>query len=116
MSISRHRDIRGLDADIPTTTRRAPVEVSSSDLARVLELYEDGRYLRAYELALGFGPLAAWTGTAARLVAGRMAMNLGAPRLAVAFHLLAWREDPSDAEANDYRARALLGRKGPLHA
>ena len=101
---------------MPTTTRTAPVEVSSSDLARVLELYEDGRYLRAYELALGFGPLAAWTGTAARIVAGRMAMNLGAPRLAVAFHLLAWREDPSDAEANYYRARALLGRKGPLHA
>ncbi len=99
-----------------TTTDKAPIVVASDDLRRVLDLYEDGFSLQAYHLARTFGPLENWSGTAARIVAGRLAMNLGAPRLAVAHHLRARRDDPTDPEANYYRARAILGRKGPLHA
>ena len=99
-----------------TTTRKAQIEVASEDNRRVLDLYEDGFSLQAYELAATIGPLESWSGTAARIVAGRIAMNVGAPRLAIAHHVRARRDDPTDPEANYYYVRAMLGRKGPLHA
>jgi tetratricopeptide (TPR) repeat protein len=99
-----------------TTTTKATVEIAPSDLARVLELYEDGFCLKSFDLAKSFGPLESWRGTSARIVAGRLAMNLGSPRLAMALHDRAYREDPTDPEAIYYQTRAILGRKGPLRA
>jgi tetratricopeptide (TPR) repeat protein len=92
------------------------VAVAPEDLGRVLALYEDGLYLRAYELARALGPLEAWSGTAGRLLAGRLAIHVGAPGLGRRLHARAWREDRADAEACYYRARERLGRRGPLRA
>ena len=77
---------------------------------------EAGRYLRAWSLAQVRGPLASWTPTTERILAGRLAMALGAPRLGFSLHLRAHRLDPSDAEALYYRARAVLALRGPYAA
>jgi len=42
-------------------------------LARVRELYHGGLLLQAYTAAQQLGPLHTWQGTAARLLAGRLA-------------------------------------------
>jgi tetratricopeptide (TPR) repeat protein len=99
----------------PNTIQR-PITIGPEEIDRVLALYDDGLYLSAYERALRSGPLESWGGTSARVLAGRLAAQLGAPRLAMALHARAWRRDPQDAEANYYRARELLGLRGPLPA
>ena len=98
------------------TTSKHPVVIDPVELARVLSLYESGQYIQAYDLARSNGPIEAWTGTAARIVAGRLAMNLGAHRVAVALHFRAWRDDPTNTEATYYHARAIFSRQGPLRA
>ena len=95
---------------------RGSIAVEREDLDRVRSLYEDGDYLGAYEVVRTIGPLEGWVGTAARVMAGRLAGHLGAHRLGLALHLRAWRDDPSDPEACYYRARTTLGRRGPLAA
>ncbi|OJW03493.1 MAG: hypothetical protein BGO49_11595 [Planctomycetales bacterium 71-10] len=95
-----------IDAEAPTTA-----EVG---VARIRELYEAGDYLGAYEVAKGLGPMSRWPGAAAKTLAGRLAWQLGATRLGLALPLRAWRDDPKDPEAAYYRARTMLGRRGPL--
>ena len=58
----------------------APVAVSSADLARLIDLYQRGLCLQAYQSGETIGPIPAWTGTDARLLAGRLAIHL-APRV-----------------------------------
>src|SRR5262249_9120827 len=85
-------------------------------LQEILDLYTRGLCLQAYQRSQTLGPLAEWTGTAARILAGRLAMNLGAPRLARWHHWRAWREDPPDPEPCYYHAPAPLEYAGPLVA
>ena len=68
-----------------------PVAVSSADHVRLMDLYQRGLCLQAYQLSETIGPIPAWTGTDARLLAGRLAIHLGALRLTYRMHLLAWR-------------------------
>ncbi|WP_435021774.1 tetratricopeptide repeat protein [Tundrisphaera sp. TA3] len=98
------------------TDERAPIAVRPADLAGVRGLYEAGDYLGAYHAATAIGPLDRWTGTAARVLAGRLAGNLGSIRLATTIHRLALRDDPTDPEANYYVARMIAGRRGFLAA
>ena len=98
------------------TIEHRPPSIPADELARILALHEDGQCFRAYELAKRFGELARWRGTNERLLAGRLAPHLGAPRLALALHHRAWRDDPTDPWACFYRARLILGRRGPLEA
>jgi len=77
---------------------------------------EAGRYLHAWSAAQVLGPLASWSRTPERILAGRLAMALGAPRLGFSLHLRAHRLDPADAEALYYRARAVLALRGPYAA
>jgi tetratricopeptide (TPR) repeat protein len=95
---------------------RRCIAVSADDLQRVRTLYDAGDFLGAYEVAREIGPLAQWGGTAATLIAGRLAGQLGSQRLRLAMFLRAWRNDPDDAEACYYRARATLTRRSPLYA
>lgn len=97
----------------PLTERAVP---QASDLDAIRDLYARGLFLQAYHRAVALAPLQDWRGPAARVLAGRLAMNLGAPRLAMGHFLLARREDPADPEAAYYYARTLLDRKGPLAA
>jgi len=92
------------------------ITVSSADLVRLMDLYQRGLCLQAYKLSETIGPIPAWTGTDARLLAGRLAIHLGAPRLTYRMHLLAWRQDRAHPEACYYRARALQDRRGSLPA
>jgi TPR repeat protein len=49
-------------------------------------------------------------------MAGRLAGNLGASRLAMWLHLQAWRDDREHPHACYYYARTMLHRRGPLEA
>jgi tetratricopeptide (TPR) repeat protein len=95
-----------------STAATAPAPAVTLD--RVRQLYQQGLCLQAYQVAQTLGPLREWTGSAARVLAGRLAIHLGAPRLTFLHHLRAWRDDRTDPEACYYHARALLERRGPL--
>jgi tetratricopeptide (TPR) repeat protein len=90
--------------------------VSPSAFAPVIELYDQSMYVRAYHAAEQIAPLAAWEGTTARILAGRLAATVGSPRLAQKLQLLAYRHDPQDWEARYYYARMMLRSRGALAA
>lgn len=84
------------------------------ELGRIRELYSQGRYRQALTIGQAFGPIREWTGPAGRLIAGRLAIQLGAPRLGKQLHLVAFRESPAYLEAVYYHARYRLEHYGPL--
>src|SRR5579864_2221944 len=84
------------------------MEIAAADLARILELYSQGLYLQAYHQASALAPLKEWDGTAARLLAGRLTRQLGAPRLSRWLMLKAYRGQPTHPEAIYYHARYYL--------
>jgi hypothetical protein len=59
----------------------AGVDVPLHEVAEVTRLYDLGLYVQACARATAVGPLHEWRGTAARLIAGRVANNVHAPRL-----------------------------------
>ena len=89
------------------------VEVAPHIVAEVTRLYEAGLIVQAYELARTAAPLDAWGGTTGRLIAGRLAGNLGAPRLGRYLHILAYCGARSNAEAVYYYAATVLQFRGP---
>jgi tetratricopeptide (TPR) repeat protein len=89
---------------------------NDAQLRPVRDLLERGLDLQAHVLAHEVGPLAAWRGTAARLLAGRLAGQLGASRLGAWHFLRAARENPADAEACYFLLRRLQAVRGPLAA
>ena len=95
-------------------TPPSAVDIASADIAVIKELYLQGRYRAAYDHGRAFGPLRAWAGPAGRLIAGRLAMQLGAPRLGRQLHILAYRESPAYPESVYYHARYRLERFGPF--
>lgn len=108
---------RQITSDTATHLVTSTAEPNEHLLAEVQDLYDRGLYVQAHERATaGHRPLRDWRGTRARVLAGRLAVNLGAPRLARAHHLLAFRGSPHDPDARYYTARALLERRGPLAA
>jgi len=91
-----------------------PIELAPADVARVKQLYLAGQYRAAYELGETFGPLRRWDGPSARLIGGRLAIQLGAPRLGRQLHLLTFRQSPAHLEGVYYHARYKMERFGPL--
>jgi tetratricopeptide (TPR) repeat protein len=92
------------------------MEFPASDLQRIRELYARGRYREALAVGAAHGPVRAWCGAPGRLLAGRLAIQLGAPRLGHQLHLAAFRENPANLEAIYYHARFRMERFGPLSA
>ena len=90
------------------------MDPTSADVARLRDLYAQGQYRLAYEFALTFGPLRGWSSTPARLIGGRLAIQLGAPRLGRQLHAAAFRATPAHPEAIYYHARYRLERFGLL--
>ncbi len=82
-------------------------------LPHMQELYDRAQYPAAYEAGKPLGPLKSWPGTTARLLAARLAMQLGAPRLARALIFTTWRQAPQDPEACFFYAHDLTQRGGP---
>ena len=92
------------------------MDIAPADVARIRELYGRGLYRRAHDVAAGLGPIRTWAGTPARLIGGRLAIQLGAPRLGRGLHLAAYRATPAHPEAVYYHARYRLEKFGPLAA
>lgn len=90
--------------------------IFAEQIAPIHDLYERGLYLQAFRAAEQLAPLAAWQGTDAKVLAGRLAYVLGSTKLAHRHHLSAWRNDRTHAEAQYFYARVLLDRHGPLRA
>src|SRR5581483_477378 len=90
------------------------MDLAPADLTRIRDLYAHGYYRRAYDAAMAVGPIRQWTGTPARLIGGRLAIQLGAPILGRRLHLLAFRAAPAYPEAIYYHARYRMERYGPL--
>jgi tetratricopeptide (TPR) repeat protein len=88
--------------------------VPSEDRTRIEDLYNSGLYLQAYRAASAFGDLRHWRGAAARVLAGRLAGNLGGRRLAGVLFYLAWREHPDHPQAQYFGLSELMQRRGPL--
>jgi tetratricopeptide (TPR) repeat protein len=95
------------------TTSAAEVVPTADQLRPIRDLYERGLHLQAHAAAEVIGPLAAWRGSAARLVASGLAGQLGAPRLGALHLLRAVREAPDDTEVRYFFLRRLQSTQGP---
>ncbi len=100
----------------PVVETATEVVPSPAELAPVRDLCERALYLQAHAAALRLGPLAAWRGTEARVLAGRLAAQLGAPRLSGWHFVRAFREQPDDPDAALFFLRRVLNNRGPLAA
>lgn len=76
--------------------------------------YNRGLYLQAYERTRACGPLSDWQDPAARVMAARLAGNLGAPRLQTRLSLTAFRRAPDLACTRAYAAPCIRDRFGVL--
>jgi len=92
------------------------VQRPEPDLQAVLGLYDRGLYVQALRLGTRELALEDWTGTEARIVAGRLASNLGAERRSCAWHSRSWRADPAHPSAILFHAYGIWRRLGPLAA
>jgi tetratricopeptide (TPR) repeat protein len=99
-----------------TATHPDAVTVTPAVLDRMRDLYARGLCLQAYRAAEPLGPFRLWSGADARVLAGRVAAHLGAPRLCHWLHLRARRAEPDHPEAAYYFGRAVLESRGPLAA
>lgn len=108
-----------LSTDETDTALAALSEVALSGSAfapaDIRAAYDAGRFGEA--LALGGGPdaLRRWPGAEGRVLAARLAMRLGAPRLCQALSFRAHRDAPDDDDAAYYFAALLFGRRGAWH-
>ena len=93
-----------------------PAEAVGTLLARVLALYQQGKLVAAFETGRAVGPLGCWPGTEGRVLAGRLARQLGARRTGDALLLRAYRADGGSALAAYYHASVLLSSHGPFAA
>lgn len=89
------------------------MSVGTDVVTTVRELYDRGLYLQAFEASQELGPLKSWHTPAARMLASRLAIHLGAPRLSLWHRLKAWREAPHDPEVRYYYAWTILEYDGP---
>ena len=80
---------------------------------QAMNLYERGLYLQAYNLLRIGGPFQTWHGSEALVLAGRLVAHLGASILSHWLFRRAWRENPSNPEAQYYYAFTLGGTSGP---
>src|SRR5690348_16652084 len=95
-------------------TAELEMPLTIEQLTHVQDLYDQGLMMRAWEAAKAIGPLREWRGAAGRVLAGRLANNLGAPRVGRILHRLAYREDASDPEVAYFHAFAFYERRGPF--
>jgi len=90
--------------------------IDRADIESVQALYDRGLFVRAYREAEPHGPLAGWQDVEARILAGRLAFQLGNARLGAALHRLAIREDRLHPRALYFHILSVLGRRGPFAA
>jgi len=81
--------------------------VAPDVVSEVERLYARGLYLEAWKAAERAAPLHAWKGVGPRIIAGRLAYQLGDRRLGRRLHLRLHRVAPGDALAWEWSCRAL---------
>ena len=81
-------------------------------LRSIQKFYDQGLYLKAYELSASIAPVETWRGLRARILAGRLCCVLGASRTGGLIHYIAWREFPNEFETLYFYARYLFRRRG----
>jgi len=77
-------------------------------------LYDRGEFVSAYAACAPLGKLGSWPGLQGRILAGRLAYQLGRASWGTALHQLALREYPSEPRAVYYGSLAIRSRRGPL--
>ncbi len=97
-----------------TETTSTSIIIPDETLDNLQNLYDRGLYLQAYQQGERHGPLHKWSNTPARILAGRMAINLGAPRLCFRLHSQAWHDAPHDPRVCYFYGLALMDTRGPL--
>lgn len=98
----------------PASARLQRIPVEEKVLEEIENLYNQGLYADAHTLALATGPLAAWSGSRARVLAARLASRLEGDRFSDWLSLTAWRADRKGALTNLYRGYGLWRKEGPL--
>jgi hypothetical protein len=96
--------------------RKRRSDIPADTLAGVQALYDAGLCRQAYELAVAMAPLAEWDGVEARILAGRIALNMGAPRLASRHHTGAFHAASGQIRTQAYYLEVVLGMRGPVFA
>lgn len=92
------------------------MRLTTEQLENILQLQEQGLNLQAYAAASMIAPLNEWEGVEARLLAARLAFNLGAEKLSDRWAKRAWLEDPTHGEAAFYRTSDIVNVRGPIRA
>ena len=108
--------IGGIDSTGGIDSRDRTDRIDGAALQGIQELYDRGFFLQALRRAETLGPLAQWRGADARVLAGRLARQLGGDRLGCALYFRAHREHPDHPEAAYFHARGLFERFGPFPA
>lgn len=93
-----------------------PKEISVEVVSRLNELFEQGLYLQAYEIAKEYGPFQAWRGPDACVIAARLAHHLGSAALCARITARAAKRYPDHATVQYYHAYSILEWRGPLPA
>ncbi len=84
-------------------------------LSEIVALYDQGQYVRAYQVGVErLGPIENWPDVRGRVLAGRVAYNLGATRWSQAWHWRVVREFPNHPESSYYQYSLLTSRRGPF--
>jgi tetratricopeptide (TPR) repeat protein len=92
------------------------LEIAPEVLSRVEALYDAGLCLQAYREAIKAGSLRRWTGISARVLAGRLAANVGGYRLNRVHYWLAWCSNKTNPDLLAYHGYTVYQRRGPLGA
>lgn len=83
--------------------------------SQIIEWYDRGQYHTAYQVGTdAWGPIEQWSGVAGRLIAGRLAHNLGGQRWGRLCHLRLCQEHPDHPELLFYKYLLMLSYQGPL--
>ncbi len=100
----------------PLADDKQPVILTPEMLARVQSLYDKGLCRQAFELGSAVSGIHLWRGTDACILAGRIALNLGATQLAFRQHIRAFQATPTRVRAQAYYLEVFLAMRGPVFA
>ena len=93
-----------------------PGELPPEVFAQIQSLYDEGACLKAYELGNAVRPFEKWRGPYASILGGRIALNLGASRLAFRQHVRAFHDAPDRLKTQAYYLETFLAMRGPAFA
>ena len=87
-------------------------ETIASRLEQIQRLYDEGMYVQAYEVGKPWGKLTDWPGTDGKILAARLAVNLGSSSLSNWLVRCAYRASPEHDEARYFYGNYLARHGG----